>query len=69
MENCETGIDPSEAVDPSCPKTAKVVPIFKEGDKSFPNNYRHIYLVPDIEIFFEKLLSKRIINFFNKRVV
>ena len=35
----------SEAAYPSCLKTAKVVPIFKEGDKTFPCNYRYISLV------------------------
>ena len=56
----------SEAVYPSCIRAAKVVPIFKEGDKSFPCNYRPISLVPVIGKVFENLLSKRLINFFNK---
>ena len=57
----------SEAVYPSCLRTAKIVPIFKEGDKSFLCNCeRPISLVSVIGKVFENLLSKRIINFFNK---
>ena len=55
----------SEAVYPSCIKTAKVVTIFKERDNSFPC-YRPISLVPVMRKVFKKLLSKRIILFSNK---
>ena len=34
-----------QAVYPSCLKTAKVVPTFKEGDKSLPCNYRPLFFI------------------------
>ena len=56
----------SEAVCPSCLKTAKKVPIFKKEDKTLPCNYILIFSISVIGKIFEKLLSKPIISFFNK---
>ena len=44
----------NEPVYPSCLKTAKTVPVFKEGYKSLPCNYKPTSLVPVIEKIFEK---------------
>lgn len=49
---------------PSTLKTAKVTPIFKEGDKSDPSNYRPISVLSVINTIFEKILAKRIHPFF-----
>lgn len=51
---------------PSTLKTAKVTPIFKEGDKSDPSNYRPISVLSVINTIFEKILAKRIHSFFKK---
>ena len=47
-------------------KIAKVIPLFKGGDKTNPNSYRPISLLPAIGKLFEKLLAKRLINFLVK---
>ena len=47
-------------------KKAKVIPIFKSGDKSLAENYRPISLLPKISKIFEKLIKSRISNVLNK---
>ena len=47
-------------------KIAQVIPLFKGGDKTNPNSYRPISLLPAIGKLFEKLLAKRLINFLVK---
>ena len=48
---------------PKWRKIAKVVPIFKKGDKRKPENYRPISLLSSISKAFEKLLQSRMIKF------
>ena len=52
-----------------CLKTAKLIPIFKEGDESDPLNYRSISLLPVVGKIFEKIIFNRIIVFLNKEKV
>ena len=47
-------------------KIAKVIPVYKSGDKSNPNNYRPISLLPVISKLLEKLVYKRVISFIFK---
>ena len=47
-------------------KTAKVIPLFKKGDKLDPGNYRPISSLSKI---IEKLIFKRTMNFFNTHSV
>jgi len=54
------GIFPNEL------KIAKVVPLFKKGDKSVISNYRPISLLPLFSKVLEKLIYCRIANFINK---
>ena len=46
-------------------KIAKVIPLFKKGDKLDPNNYRPISLLPTLSKILEKLIFKRMIDFLN----
>ena len=45
-------------------KVAKVIALFKKGDKNQPNNYRLISLLSCFNKIFEKLLCKRLVKFF-----
>ena len=44
-------------------KLAKVIPVFKTGDKNDPNNYRPISLLPTISKILEKIIYKRVFKF------
>ena len=58
-----TGIFPDKL------KMARVVPIFKKGDKSIPENYRPISILPIISKLFEKLVNNRIVNFLERNEI
>ena len=47
-------------------KTAKVVPIFKTGNKNSVNNYRPISFLPSLSRVLEKLIKIRFVKFFDK---
>ena len=47
-------------------KTAKIIPIFKSGNKYNTQNYRHISLLPNMSTILEKLLKNQLMNFFDK---
>ena len=51
---------------PSTFKTAKVVPIFKTGNKNSVNNCRPISLLPSLSKVLEKLIKIRFVKFFDK---
>ena len=51
---------------PSHLKQAKVLPIYKGGDKSDPSNYRPISILPTISKIFEKHVNKHLMGFLNK---
>lgn len=53
---------------PECLKTAKVIPIHKEGSKMDVNNYRPISVLPSISKVIEKLMYNRI-NVFLERFI
>ena len=52
---------------PNFLKVAKVVPIFKKGERDSPENYRSISLLCSISKLFEKLLYSRMGSFFNAK--
>ena len=51
---------------PSILKTAKVVPVFKSGDKHHYTNYRPISLLSSFAKLLEKIVAKQVIGFLNK---
>lgn len=55
----QTGIFPDKM------KTAKVIPIYKNGDKQFVSNYRPVSLLPQFSKILEKLFVKRLDSFKN----
>ena len=53
----------SEGVFPSQLKTARVVPVYKEGKKTDVGNYRPISLLSSLSKIYEKLMHNRIMKF------
>ena len=53
-----TGVVPDEL------KMAKVIPLFKTGNRSDMSNYRPISILPTLSKIFEKLIYKRFYKFF-----
>lgn len=53
----------STATFPDKLKIAKVIPIYKTGDRDFFTNYRPISLLTNISKFFEKFMYNRLIEF------
>jgi hypothetical protein len=51
------------AVVPQQFKIAKVIPLFKSGDRSLPDNYRQISLLSCFSKIFEKVVCSRLTNF------
>jgi len=59
MLSFKTGVVPSQL------NIAKVVPIFKSGDRNVSDNYRPISLLNSFSKILEKIVSKRLTTFFN----
>ena len=55
-----------QSVFPQILKMAKVIPIFKSGNRSFTSNYRPMSLLPSLSKVVEKLVKNRLICFFDK---
>ena len=47
-------------------KIAKVIPIFKAGEKCKVDNYRPISILPFVSKFFEKIVYERLYNYIEK---
>ena len=52
-----------------CPKTAKVIPIYKQGDKTDIGNYRPISILSSFSKILEKLICKRTHSFLDKHLI
>ena len=51
---------------PAQMKLAKVIPVYKKGDRCSPGNYRPISMLSVFDKMLEKLMYKRIISFLDK---
>ena len=51
---------------PSSMKVSKVIPLFKNGTRQDPTNYRPIAITPIFSKVLEKILETRILKFFDK---
>ena len=60
-QSLTTGVFPSEM------KTAKIIPIYKAGDKHIFSNYRPISLLPQFSKILEKIFYKRLDDFITKQ--
>ena len=56
----------NKGVFPSALKIAKVLPIYKGGDKNIASNYRSISILPHFSKIFEKILKYNLTDFINK---
>ena len=59
----------SYGIFPDCLKIAKIIPVFKNGDKSEINNYRPISILSPFSKILEKLIYARTIEFCNKHSI
>ena len=56
----------NEGVIPDVLKRAAILPVFKNGDRSIPANYRPISLTPILMKIFERIARKQIVNFLSQ---
>ena len=56
----------SEGIFPDEMKLAKVIPIFKSGDKTMISNYRPISVLPFFSKIFEKIMYNHLLDFINE---
>ena len=48
-------------------KIAKIVPVFKKGDRGDVTNYRPISILPAFSKIFESIITSRLVNFFENQ--
>ena len=56
----------NQGIFPDKLKLAKIIPIYKSGDKSKLENYRPVSILSSLAKIFEKIVAKRIVSFFIK---
>ena len=54
----------SNGIFPDCLKIAKVIPVFKTGQKESLNNYRPISILPTMSKIFERIIHTQLSNYF-----
>ena len=55
-----------EGVFPQSLKIARIVPIYKKGDKSIISNYRPVSILSTFSKIFEKIMAIRLLNYLNE---
>ena len=58
----------SKGVFPDAMKIARVIPLFKSGDKHVFTNYRPVSLLPQFSKILERLFNNRLDSFIEKKV-
>ena len=58
-----------EGIFPDMLKTASIIPLYKEGEKKEPTNYRPISLLPLFGNIFEKVIEIRLVKFLDKKKI
>ena len=56
----------SSGIFPQKLKISRIAPVFKQGDKDNPSNYRPIRILPYISKIYERCMTNRLISFFDK---
>ena len=60
---CNTSLE--QGIFPDEMKIARIIPLFKSGDKQNVSNYRPISLLPQFSKILEKIFNNRLMNFLN----
>ena len=60
---CNTSL--GQGIFPDEMKIARIIPLFKSGDKQNVSNYRPISLLPQFSKILEKIFYNRLMNFLN----
>ena len=60
---CNTSL--GQGIFPDEMKIARIIPLFKSGDKQNVSNYRPISLLPQFSKILEKIFNNRLMNFLN----
>ena len=60
---CNTSL--GQGIFPDEMKIARIIPLFKSGDKQNVSNYRPISLLPKFSKILEKIFNNRLMNFIN----
>ena len=58
-------ISSGQGIFPDEMKIARIIPLFKSGDKQNVSNYRPISLLPQFSKILEKIFNNRLMNFLN----
>ena len=59
----------AECVFPRSLKIAKIIPIFKAGDRKLTSNYRPFSILGNVSKMFEKIIYKRLMNYLEKFLI
>ena len=59
----------AHGVVPNEMKTARVIPLFKAGDKAIFTNYRPISILPSFSKFLERVIYNRLLNYLNNNSI